>query len=136
MDCDMSLVENRILGFQLDEAGQEVILSLIDTNGLKFALYLHGVEQLLISEVRQQNVIEELTHWVGETETPELREAAFMLLTGTQEKECPVDLAIVACKAIDRVVRGEIEMIEIKAIYGAQLLALFNSMEIERPLEA
>lgn len=72
----MKFMESRLLGIEIDKAGREVVLSVIDTNGVQIALELHGVERLLINELREQNVIEEVTHWTRGQSTVELREAA------------------------------------------------------------
>lgn len=127
----MGFVESRILGIKIDESGREVVLSLIDTDGAKFTVQLHGVERLLVNEVRQQNIIEELTHWARVGESESLREAAFALMTGVNEKECGAELAAVALNVVDRVVRGELEVVEITAVFGAQILASFASMAVQ-----
>jgi hypothetical protein len=126
----MSFVESRLLGIQVDETGCEAVLSFVNTKGEKFALQLHGVERLLANEVRQQNVVEELTHWKRGDPVEGLREAVFALMTGSAEKDCSPQLGVVACAVVDRVVRGELEMLEISAVFGAQVLASFASMSV------
>ena len=126
----MELVESRLLGVQVDEKGREVLLSIIDASGAKCVLALHGVERLLVNELRQQNVIEEMRHWTLGGEGPGLREAAFYLMTGVAESECGPQLTTVACSVIDRVIQGDLEMMEITAVFGAQVLALFVSMTV------
>lgn len=126
----MEFMESRLLGIQIDEAGREVVLSICDTNGKKFILELHGVERLLVNELRQQNVIEQMTHWTRGEPTVELREAAFALMTGVSEADCGAQLAAVAVSVVDRISRGELEMIEITAVFGAQILASFASIGV------
>lgn len=126
----MNFVESRLLGVQLDETGQEAVLSLVAATGAKFAVHLHGVERLLIGEMRQQNVVEEMRRWAGGVPSAELREAAFALMTGVAEKDCGLGLAAIAHGVVDRVARKEIELIEITAIFGAQVLAICASMEV------
>ena len=126
----MDLVESRILGIQIDETGRNVVLSLIDTAGTKSHLELTGVERVLITEVRQQNVIEGMTHWVQGASIDGLREAAFALMTGAVEKDCDPSLAMIALGVVDRVVRGELAMMEIRAIFGAEVLSSFASLRI------
>lgn len=131
MKDPMEFIESRLLGVQIDKMGDGASLSIIDANGTQFTLKLHGIERLLVNELRQQNVIEEMTHWtIGRSEAG-LREAAFYLVTGGGEKDCGQQLATVASSVVDRVVCGELEMMEITAIFGAQILALFKSMTIE-----
>ncbi len=124
----MKFIESRLLGVQINDAGDEVLLSIVDTDGIHFTLTLHGVERLLVSELRQQNIIEEMTHWQKGASGALFREAVFLLMTGGFEEECDPQLALVAATHLDRVVRGELELMEISAIFGAQVLATFASM--------
>lgn len=132
---EMNFVESRLLGIQIDETGREVVMSLIEASGARFALQLHGVERLLINEVRQQNIVEDLTHWKRGAPSVALRQAAFALMAGVPEKDCGVELVAVARSVMDRVVRGELEMIEISAVFGAQALASLRSMTVRTGLE-
>ncbi|HVZ42321.1 MAG TPA: hypothetical protein VHA82_00815 [Ramlibacter sp.] len=125
----MRFIESRLLGIQIDEAGREVVLSFIDSQGRRFAVQLHGVERLLVSEMRQQNVVEAVTQWKRGGSPVGLREAAFSLMTGVDEKDCAPELAMVAREVADRVVRGDLELMEVNAIFGAQVLASFASMQ-------
>ncbi len=126
----MKFVESRLLGVHVDETGREVSLSIIDTSGTKFALELHGIERLLVSELRQQNIIEDMRHWTREKADSDLREAVFFLMTGVAENDCEAQLAMIARDVVERVVCGELEMMEITAIFGAQILASFASMTL------
>ena len=130
----MKFMESRLLGIQIDKTGREVLLSIVDTSGTQFDLKLHGVERLLVSEFRQQNVIEDMTHWTQGRSDLALREAAFFLMTGGAEGDCEPQLATMANAVVDRVVRGELEIMEITAIFGAQILAAFTSMTIQSGL--
>lgn len=114
----------------MDETGCEVVLSMRDTEGTKFAVELHGVERLLVNELRQQNVVEAMTHWKRGGPLDGLRDAAFALMTGAVEEDCSSQLAAAACAVVDRVVGGELELMEISAVFGAQLLASFTSMTL------
>jgi hypothetical protein len=128
---DMHFIESRLLGVLIDEAGTEVAVSIVTPDGVRSVLNLHGVERLRVSDLRQQNVIEALTHWSHGASTTGLREAAFALMTGMTEQDCGAQqLAKVARDTEDRVIRGELEMIEITAIFGAQMLASFASMTV------
>ena len=128
----MDFVESRLLGVQVDETGREVELSFVGTDKAKFVLELHGVERLLINEFRQQNVVEEVVHWTRAAASEDLREAAFFLMTGSSEKDCQPQLAAVAQAVVDRVIRGELEVIGVSAVFGAQVLASFESMTIRK----
>lgn len=126
----MNFVESRLIGIQIDETGREAALSLIGTDGVKFVLELHGIERLLITEMRQQNVVEDMLQWGAGDNSDELREAAFELMTGGAPQHCSQALATVVEEVVARVGRGELSMVEIRAIFGAQVLASFTSMTI------
>jgi hypothetical protein len=126
----MNFVESRLLGVQIDETGHDVVLSFRDTEGVRFALQLHGVERLLVNEVRQQNVVEAMSHWRHGESSEGMCEAAFVLMTGASEQDCAPQLAAIAHELVDRVVRGEIELMEISAVFGAQVIVSFRSMTV------
>ena len=126
----MNFVESRLLGIQIDETGRHVVLSFIDTACAKFSFELNDVERLLINEVRQQNVMEGMTHWTQRAPSEGLREAAFALMTGATEKDCAPALVAVALNVVDRVVSGEISILETRAVFGAMILASFGSMSL------
>ncbi|PTT89688.1 hypothetical protein DBR42_07390 [Pelomonas sp. HMWF004] len=130
MEIAMRFMESRLLGIQIDETGREVVLSLRDTEGAKFAVELRGVQRLLVNELRQQNVVEAMTHWKHGEPLDGLRDAAFALMTGVAEEDCSPQLAAVASAVVGRVVSGELELMEISAVFGAQLLASFTSMTL------
>lgn len=71
-----------------------------------------------------------MTHWTHGEPTAELREAAFILMTDVTENDCGSQLAAVAHKVVDRVSSGELEMMAITAVFGAQVLASFASMTV------
>jgi hypothetical protein len=127
----MNYLESRLLGVQLDEDGRAAVLSLVETGGTKFILKLNGLERLFVSEMRQQNVIENMLHWAKCGSSRALRDAAFELIAGVPEDACPPGLAAVVENALDRVVRGDLELIEITAIYGAQVIGSFASLTLQ-----
>jgi hypothetical protein len=126
----MNFIESRLLGVRVDEMGREASLSIKEKSGARFDLELHGVERLWVNELRQQNIVEDMVHWTAGEATTDLREAAFFLMAGVAERDCGVQLAQVASTVVDRVVRGELEMLEITAVFGAQVIASFASMTV------
>jgi hypothetical protein len=127
----MNLIESRLLGISIDDAGREASFSFINANGAKCCLQLRGVERLFVTDFRQQNVIEGLTHWTLGVPSTELREAAFFLMTGVAEEGCDAALATLAQNVVERVARGELQLLEMTAIFGAQILASFSSMSLQ-----
>lgn len=131
MIASMEFIESRLTGVRIDKTGREASLSITQRNGSELTLNLHGVEKLLINELRQQNIIEEVTHWTNEIPKNKLREAASYLVTGGICKDEGSELMIAVDQLVHKVVNGEIEMLEITAIFGAQILASFASITIK-----
>jgi hypothetical protein len=127
----MNFYEARLSGVQTDESCLEALLSIIDKEGSRFTLRLEGLERLLVDEFRQQNVIEEVRHWTR-TYSADLRASAFLLLTGISENKCSQQLSATVDAVLDRVARGELEILEVSAIFGAQVLASFKSLTVIR----
>jgi hypothetical protein len=127
----MNFVESRLLGVRIDQTGREASLSIKEKSGARFDLELRGVERLWVNEFRQQNIIEDLVHWTAGEASADLQKAAFFLMTGAAEQNFDVRLAQVASTVVDRVVRGELEMLEMTAVFGAQVIASFASMTVQ-----
>ena len=51
-------------------------------------------------------------------------------MTGVAEIDCDSRMCVVANSVIDRVMQGELEMLEITAVFGAQVLASFKSLTV------
>ena len=125
----MNFVESRLLGVHIDDSGTDVVLSFLDAEGRPFHLNLHGVEKLLVSEMRQQNIVEDVVLWRQGVTRPGFREAAFPLLAGVNESDASDQLSKLIDLAEGRVFRGELELLEITAVFGAQVLASFAKAE-------
>lgn len=126
----MNFVESKLLGVKIDDLGREISLSIICANGDRVVLDLHNVERFLVHEMRQQNIIENLTHWKKGGQSTALREAAYFLMTGVAERDCGPQMAVVANSVIGRVMQGELEMMEVAAVFGAQIIASFTSLTV------
>ncbi len=126
----MNFVESRLLGVKVDDSGRKISLSITCGNGDKVVLDLHGIERFLVHEMRQQNIIENLTHWEKGEQSIDLREAAYFLMTGMAEIDCESQMGAIANSAIDRVMQGELEILEITAVFGAQVIASFKSLTV------
>ena len=127
----MKFVESRLLGIKISETGDTLLLSIVEVGGASFTVNLAGVEKLVISEFRQQNIIEDMTHWKQGSTDPSAREATFYLMTGGPEETCDPNLVNVVNAVVKRIESGDIELMEITAIFGAQIIALFASLTIQ-----
>ncbi|WP_146749257.1 hypothetical protein [Paracidovorax anthurii] len=128
----VSFIESRLVGVGLNKNGKELTLFITLKGGTDVAIEMHNVDKLLINEFRQSNIIDEVNHWTHESCTDELRQAVFYLTTGRSEDECDCKMLSVATNALECINRGEMEIMEITAIFGAQILASFSSMTIRQ----
>jgi hypothetical protein len=126
----MNFVESKLCGIHIDDSAHGVELSLAEAGGRRFTLKLRGVDKLLVNELRQQNTIQDVVHWTSERSHTGLRQAAFALYVDAEEAACSPAQVAVVLKVVERVQRGGLEMMEISAVYGAQMLASFESMDI------
>lgn len=93
---------------------------------------LSGVEKLLVNEFRQQNVVEEVVRWGGQgSPSAGLRDVAFQLACGVAETDASPHGVEAAEALVAATLRGDIELLELVPVYGAQVLASFKAMTLE-----
>lgn len=124
-------IESRIIGVSIGETGKEVDITLAGTDGHRYLLGIVGVDRLLVSELREQNVIEEMTHWHHVKNGSDIREQVFFLVAGCSERYCDANLIPIVEKKIDQVLSGNLELLEITAIAGANVLVTFASLKVQ-----
>ena len=125
----MKFLESRLLGVETFWSKRRAVLSFANAADDRFELKLNGVERLLVNEMREQNIVDEITLWNDKNLTHKAREAAFYLTTGIHENQCDSSQKRVALEAYARVENGDFQLLEISAIYGAQILAMVESIE-------
>jgi len=126
----MDFIEHRILGIQIDESGRECIVSIAGPSAARYNLTLNNVERLLVTEMRQQNVIEEVIHYEKASDPERVQQAAIALVAVSNSASHTHELDTAVQGLAAKVIQGETEMLEITAVYGAQLLASFESMSV------
>jgi hypothetical protein len=130
------LVESRIIGVSIGETGKEVDITFVGTDGHRYLLSIGGVDRLLVSELREQNVVEEITHWKCVQNGGEIREQVFLLVAGCPERYCDVNIVPIVERKIHQVLSERLELMEITAIAGASVLITFVSLKVHRITES
>ena len=126
-----NLIESRLVGVTIEEDGRLLALSFIKTDGARLLIALQGVERFLLSEMRNQNVVESVTTWSGCCATEELRDTAFALIAGRPEADCDQRFVPVVDEILGRVARRGLVFLELRAIYGAEVLACAESIAVQ-----
>lgn len=127
----MQITESKLLGIKINDSGEEVELTILDIRGKLFTIKLHNVEKLIITEFRQQNIIDYMTHCKIGSIKKEIEDIAIFLAPRNLIDEEKSKSNTVAEDITNRVTLGKLELIEITSIFGAQIIASFSSMSIE-----
>lgn len=127
---NINFMESKLVGFSVSNSRKEVSVTvkLIGAKMLKITMY--GVEKFVMNEVREQNIIEEIYLWPENSDRQLLKEAAFWLFGNSSEENCIETVRPSVQKAVDRVINGDLMLMDAKAIYGAEFLAAFSAVDI------
>jgi len=125
-------MESRFLGFEISKSGKNASFKIRLTDSNIVSINIYGIEKLIINEVREQNIIEEISFWPGNSDRDALRAAAFWLFGNSPEEDCVEAIKSNVQASIDRIVNGDLMLMDGVAIYGAEVLAAFLSMDITK----
>lgn len=122
--------ESHLVGVRVDESNQTINIDIILTSGTGYSLRLQEVERFDLSEMSTTNIIESISIWTNRNQRSEYLETLRCLVGNeTIEKDSTVfDVPIE--RVVQKIERGERVMIEISAVYGAQVIALAGSVSI------
>ena len=124
-----NLTESRLLGISTSSGERSASLSLRTIDGVLITLKVSELERMLVSEMREQNIVDEVVEWTGKRIDPSVLASLFFLLANTDEQNCNPVLADKVRETYAKVSRGELILLEISAVYGAQVLALCQTVE-------
>ncbi len=123
------LIESRLVVFEMIDPKKEIRLRLERTTSTPVSIILHNVERFFMTEVREQNVIEQIVLWKN-FESAEFKHALLFLVSGKINADQSQMHAQTMEEILKRLERNEVVLLSIDAIFGAQLVALAKSMEI------
>ncbi len=126
-DC----IESKVEGINLLLSGD---LSISISNPLigKSTLFAKGVAKLLISEFREQNIIDKINVWGAESEPSDYVEFLELLLGGRDEANQVVISKNMLESAKADIKSGKRLFVFIDAIYGAEFFMLVEKFSLNR----
>lgn len=122
-------VEAHFLGIELSESPKLVKLMFREPSGKRFSLAGFQLHRLLVSELREVNIVDRLSLWDTTSDADNYRDALCGLVSGQADPQNP---------DWNRLVEAETELIRngtnvfasIEAVYGAQILMLAKSIVV------
>jgi hypothetical protein len=129
---NLNFIESRLLGFTIDASGKEASFTIrtVFDKPRTICLKIHEIENLLMFDVRQQNIIDEIHFWSNQECNDELRNAILLLFRAASEESCHDAMMPTIQSKIDQIVKGDLILMQATAVYGAEFLSIFRSMEI------
>ena len=100
-----------------------------DGSGSLFFLKANGVRRLLVSELRETNIVDEVSVWSSDSLTENYVDALAQLLFGEQEANHESFQKILKDE-INRIHQGVQVFVEFDAVYGARLYLLAESVDV------
>ena len=127
-DVMSEIVEGKILGVSLSDNGKSRALSILLATGSYIIIKLRGIDSLLATELREQNIIETVKIFDGasdEKEYQELLAALFGDQYGKQSEE-------ILSEKTAHIKGGRWKILEVRAIYGVELIALVEAVQFNK----
>ena len=124
-------VEGRVVGIACDESQAIVQLMLEDASRHRHLLTAHQVDDLLVLEMRKQNIIDRICVWDANSEPAECKKKLALLLYG--ELDAAVKYPEYS-RRIDetaaRITSRQSILLEVEPVFGALILLLMKRFEI------
>ena len=130
-----ALVEVMIRGISVAKGtgGRSVLVNMEDNDGNVWILTASEVSELLVEEMRLQNIIEQIVLFDGSAvDSEDARKKIFFLLRG-KYPESKDDLAWDGVeKAVADISNGKTCLLEIAPVYGAYVLLIARAISLEK----
>lgn len=130
-----ALIECKINGISVVEKmdGQSVLVSIEDNDRNAWILTASAVGDLIVEEMRLQNIIEQISMFEGPAvDNEDARRKIFFLLRG-KYPESKIDLVWGGVeKVVADISVGNCFLLEIEPVYGAYVLMIAQSISLER----
>lgn len=124
-------VEAHLLGVELSETPRLVKLMLRESNGTRFSLTAFNVHRLLVSELRETNIVDHLSVWDSSVDPDAYRAALCELVSGNEDQQ-DVSWKQLIDAEMKAVRDGARVFASIEAVYGAQILMLAERIVISQ----
>lgn len=136
MNLDV-LVESKIHGISIEprQEGSDVVLSIVDNDGVRWRLVASSVSDMLATEMRTQNIIDHVVIVGASDEANDsVRQKVYYLLRG-KDAETKSDLRWKGVEAVLHDISMSNKcLIEVEPVYGVYVLLIAKSISLEREL--
>ncbi|WP_038489970.1 hypothetical protein [Janthinobacterium agaricidamnosum] len=94
-------------------------------------IVVHGVDDFVINEMRLSNIIDRVTRLdAGDGQEAETARRLFFMMRGREPDASDLDWPVLSEK-LDRVRSGTLTLMELEPVYGATVIMLAESIQLE-----
>jgi hypothetical protein len=122
-------IEANFIGMELSGSPKVVKLTFTEPNGKRFSLIGSNLHRLLVSELRETNVVDRVNLWDATADPDDYRDALCDLVSGQDDPKNP-DWSRLIETEIKLIRDGTKIFASIEAIYGAQILMLAENVVV------
>lgn len=127
-----NFVESRITAISVDDAKSALEISFRAQDRSVFVLVANEIDRLLVSEFREQNIVDRAHFWDSTSLSSDYRSSLVELLFGANETEISLDLRPLVQQAIDEIQSGDKVFFEMESLYGASVNFIARKITITR----
>jgi hypothetical protein len=124
-DC----VEAKITGIEILSSSR-VMLSLFSYRSGEGRISAEGVTSFLVSEFREQNIIDRILVWNSESEPAEYRDVLRALISGKDSSSLEVVAPVAMQSASTDIRSGKKQLMFLEAVYGAEIMLLAEKFSL------
>lgn len=131
MDELDKFVEGRFMGIVCEESTDSVQLMLEDSSRCRYVLTAHQVDELLMLEMRNNNIIDRISVWNSESDSLEYQKKLGVLLYGDSDTvgKYPAYAARIN-EMSEKIKARQRVLLEVEPVFGALILMLIQRFEI------
>jgi hypothetical protein len=125
-------IESRLVNVDFNEDEKSVAIGLILGSKGKAKIVLQGIDIFILSEMRERNIVESILVYDDHADRTEFDSTLSMLISGYPDKNAydKSFLTVIESAALS-IESGQQILVEIRAIFGAQVVALVDSIHCE-----
>lgn len=123
-------VEAYLMSIEVDRIERKVKLSIREPDGTGWILAATGVSELMVLQMRMQNIIDRISVWTESAVDADCRERVFSLLSGRSATDRDDMESPLINRTVDEIQRGDSMLIELEPVYGASVLMLASGLSV------
>lgn len=130
MSETFDFVEARMMGVSLMNDKNELRISFRGHEAKRFVLLAEGVDRCVVTDFREQNIVDRVHRWDSTSELGRYRESLVMLITGANTESADPAWQASISKEISAIQAGQKVFVEIEPVYGAAVAILARSATV------